>query len=165
MRMRPQLPMFTTSETAPMVQKLVRLATAPKTNARMKPPRTTAKAGWPKPAILPSVPRGIGDARGREALAAQPARIAAPARPSLGIGVVARHGEREIHAPLRALADDLRLGHAHERRLDGEAMPLDRSPGREVRHALEGVQVFGAAIGIARIVDRVGPGEDGIGFE
>ena len=41
MRMRPQLPMFTMSEIAPMVQKLVRWATAPKTNARPKPDQAT----------------------------------------------------------------------------------------------------------------------------
>jgi hypothetical protein len=41
MRMRAQLPMLTTSETAPMVQKLVRFATKPKMNARMKPPHAT----------------------------------------------------------------------------------------------------------------------------
>ncbi len=41
MRMRPQLPMFTTSETAPIVQKLARLATAPKTKASAKPPHAT----------------------------------------------------------------------------------------------------------------------------
>ena len=40
MRMRPQWPMLTTSDTAPMVQKLVLLATAPKTKASAKPPHT-----------------------------------------------------------------------------------------------------------------------------
>src|SRR5450759_5722493 len=41
MRIRPQLPMLTTSETAPMVQKLVLLATAPKIKARPKPLHAT----------------------------------------------------------------------------------------------------------------------------
>src|SRR3990172_6303930 len=44
MRMRFQSPMLRTSETAPMVQKLVRLATAPKTNASAKAPQTTVEA-------------------------------------------------------------------------------------------------------------------------
>ena len=44
MRMRPQSPMFTTSDTAPMVQKLVRLATKPKTKASAKPPQATSGA-------------------------------------------------------------------------------------------------------------------------
>src|SRR5262245_1067712 len=44
MRMRLQSPMLTTSETAPMVQKCVLLATAPKTNARANAPHTTVEA-------------------------------------------------------------------------------------------------------------------------
>src|SRR5258706_1261981 len=44
MRMRFQSPMFTTSETAPMVQKCVLLPTAPKMKVRAKAPQTTAEA-------------------------------------------------------------------------------------------------------------------------
>src|SRR5258708_1946967 len=51
MRIRPQLPMFTTSETAPMVQKFVRLATAPKMNARTNPPAATRA---PRLEVLPA---------------------------------------------------------------------------------------------------------------
>jgi hypothetical protein len=40
-RMRPQSPMLTTSETAPMVQKLVLLAKKPNTKPRPKPHQTT----------------------------------------------------------------------------------------------------------------------------
>src|SRR3990170_2252388 len=39
-----QSPMLTTSDTAPMVQKLVLLATAPKTNASTNAPHTTIEA-------------------------------------------------------------------------------------------------------------------------
>ena len=46
MRMRPQSPMLTQSDTAPMVQKLVLLATAPKMKASTKAPATTSVAGW-----------------------------------------------------------------------------------------------------------------------
>src|SRR5436190_6237355 len=42
MRMRDRSPMFTQSETAPMVQKWVLLPTAPKTKARRKAPPTTS---------------------------------------------------------------------------------------------------------------------------
>jgi hypothetical protein len=42
--------MLTTSETAPMVQKFVRLATAPKMNARTKPPKVTMR---PRFEVLP----------------------------------------------------------------------------------------------------------------
>ena len=45
MRMRPQWPMLTTSDTAPMVQKLALLATAPKTKASAKPPHSTMLVG------------------------------------------------------------------------------------------------------------------------
>ena len=44
MRMRLLSPMFTQSDTAPMVQKLVLLATAPKTKARTNAPQVTALA-------------------------------------------------------------------------------------------------------------------------
>ncbi len=44
MRMRPQCPMLTMSDNAPMVQKLVLLATAPKMKASAKPPHTTTVA-------------------------------------------------------------------------------------------------------------------------
>jgi hypothetical protein len=37
--------MFTTSEIAPMMQKLLLFATAPKMNASTKPPSTTVTAG------------------------------------------------------------------------------------------------------------------------
>ena len=41
MRMRPVSPMFTQSDTAPMVQKLVLLPTAPKMNASANAPPVT----------------------------------------------------------------------------------------------------------------------------
>jgi hypothetical protein len=44
MRMRLLSPMFTQSDTAPMVQKLVLLPTAPKMNARMNAPTATVVA-------------------------------------------------------------------------------------------------------------------------
>ena len=44
MRMRPQSPMLTTSDTAPMVQKLVLLATAPKMKASANAPQATVLA-------------------------------------------------------------------------------------------------------------------------
>src|SRR5258706_2569909 len=44
MRMRFQSPMLTTSDTAPMVQKCVLLATAPKRKASAKAPQTTVEA-------------------------------------------------------------------------------------------------------------------------
>ena len=46
-RMRLQWPMLTTSDSAPMVQKLVLLATAPKMKASAKPLQTTIVAMLP----------------------------------------------------------------------------------------------------------------------
>src|SRR5258706_6731932 len=122
MRMRPRLPMFTTSETAPMVQKLVRFAPAPKTKPRANPPHATHAPRFAVPlngipygkqeAILAKlVARGIGEARALEALAPEAAGIAAAAGPAAGVGVVARHREREIDAELVPLAHDLFLAH------------------------------------------------------
>src|SRR5205809_7698572 len=46
MRMRERSPMFTQSDTAPMVQKWVLLPTAPKMKARMKAPPVTHGTSW-----------------------------------------------------------------------------------------------------------------------
>ena len=57
MRMRFQSPMLTMSDTAPMVQKLVLLATAPNTNASANAPHTTmaeSAAGLAPLMICPS---------------------------------------------------------------------------------------------------------------
>ena len=54
-RMRVHEPMFTMSDSAPMVQKLVLWATAPNTNASAKPPQTTIVASW-KPCAVTSTP-------------------------------------------------------------------------------------------------------------
>src|SRR5260221_3689289 len=157
MRMRAQLPMFTTSETAPMVQKLVRFATAPKTKGSAKPPSTTTRAGLEMPldkekrlreraSILPLVARGIRDPGRDEPLAADAARIASPAGASLGVRVVAGHGEREIHSQVGSLAHDVRLLHAHDRRADRERLALHGALGGEVGHVLEGGKGLGPAV-------------------
>src|SRR6266849_4665929 len=56
------------------------------------------------------VRRGIGHARFREALAPEPARIAAAAGAPRAVGVVARMGEPVRNAQPGPEADDLRLG-------------------------------------------------------
>src|SRR5438067_3580659 len=169
MRMRPQLPMFTTSETAPMVQKLVRLATAPKTKASANPPSATiepsceavaAKGPPQEPSILTLVARRIGHARLGEALATETARVAAAAGAARRVGVVAGHREREIHAELGATAHDVGLAHAHDRRLDRDSLSLDRALGAEIGHLGEGGEELGSAVRIPRVVDRVHADED-----
>src|SRR5438477_7226786 len=132
MRMRPQLPMFTTSETAPMVQKLVRLATAPKTKASANPPSATiepsceavaAKGPPQEPSILTLVARRIGHARLGEALPPETAGVAAPAGAARRVGVVARHREREVDAEAGGAVHDGGLGHARDGRLGRDALP------------------------------------------
>src|SRR5258706_14858532 len=122
MRMRAQLPMFTTSDTAPIVQKFVRLATKPKMKARMNPPQAT-RAGrfdalplkrFPRrrPYLTDSalaIARRIGKPRLRKSIAAEAARIPFAARAPAGIGVVVRDRHRIIEADALAKAPDLRL--------------------------------------------------------
>src|SRR5687768_3834529 len=66
-------------------------------------------------ARLRLIPRRIRHARLGEALLAQQATVAPPARAALRVGVVARVRHRIIDAEFDAPADDLRLGHVHER--------------------------------------------------
>ena len=51
-RMRPQWPMLTMSDTAPMTQKLLLLPTAPKMKASTKPPQMTIVAMLPASAFI-----------------------------------------------------------------------------------------------------------------
>jgi hypothetical protein len=71
MRMRPQLPMFTMSETAPMVQKLVRCATAPTTKAIPKPDQVTMEERLEAAALM-------GVSRFNRTLLARPPRRPIP---------------------------------------------------------------------------------------
>src|SRR5471032_2985148 len=162
MRMRFQSPMLTTSETAPMVQKLVLLPTAPKMKARMKAPQSTCGANA---AGLTSfmdyiisgggIARGIGNAGRLEAGFAQPAGIALTAGQAVRIGLVAGHGEPVVHAELHALSDDLRLAHGDEGRMQHQRRAFDRGLGREVGQALERLHILRPAVGIAGIIDGV----------
>lgn len=78
-----------------------------------------------------------------------------------GIGIVAAMGEREIDAELDGEGDDLRFGEGDERRVDADVSgAFDAGLGGEVGHALEGVDEFGAAIGIAGIIEGVDSDED-----
>ena len=73
------------------------------------PERRCRRAGSHERVQPRCVARRIGDPGVREALRAQPARVAAPAGAAVGIGVVARHGLREIDAERDALARDVGL--------------------------------------------------------
>src|SRR2546430_12610982 len=57
--------------------------------------------------------------------------------------------------------DDLGFRQADQRRVDRQPLPpLHARLGRQVSHALEGLDVLGPAIGIPGKVDRRGPDED-----
>src|SRR5690606_31784083 len=102
-RIRVQSPMFTMSATAPIVQKLVRFMIAPRTSPSAKVAQTTVlctaamsisgMAVWP--ASAGPVAGGVGKAGRGEALATDPAGIAAAAGAARGVGLVAGNGQRE----------------------------------------------------------------------
>src|SRR5687768_1551943 len=138
MRMRPQLPMLTTSDTAPMVQKLVRLATAPKTRPSANPPHATRPPRFEVPPkegtckrrtdILSGVARRILQARAFESFAPQAAGFAGAAGAACRVGLVAGDRERKVHAQLVPVANDLVLAHADDRALDADRLSLDGAP-------------------------------------
>jgi hypothetical protein len=57
-------------------------------------------------------------------------------------------------------ANDLRLGQVDEWCLNDETRSLDAAARCQVRHSLVGLDVFGPAIGIAGIVERIDANED-----
>src|SRR5262249_51816234 len=75
--------------------------------------------------------------------------------------VVTTHGEREVHTELRAVLDDLRLGHLNQRGVNAKTpRVLDGGFRRQVGEAFEGVEELRPAVGIAGVVVDVGPDED-----
>src|SRR6185295_17462965 len=114
MRMRLRLPMLTQSDTAPMVQKLVLCPTAPNTNASRKAPRATLGAMAAAVSIrrslnAGSVARAIGHGGSLEAGLAQPAGVADAAGAALGVGLVAGHAHRRVHAQFQRQLHNGRL--------------------------------------------------------
>src|SRR3954453_21739869 len=105
--------------------------------------------------VLSPVLRRIGNARFLESLPPQDARVAVPARPPRGIGVVARVRERVVDAELDAAADDVALGHVDERRHAARPAMLDAAARARLDHALERAEDLRPAVGIAAEVDRV----------
>ena len=71
--------------------------------------------------------------------------------------IVARPAQPQVEPEPRALAHDIGLGHVLERGVDAETLALDPGLGRERGHVLERGDEFGAAIGIARIIERIDP--------
>src|SRR5436305_9871500 len=86
------------------------------------------------------IPRRIGNAGLLESLPPQEARVAMPARPPVGVGVVAGVRDGVVDAELRAAADDVGLRHLHERRDDLRLAVLDAAPRPALDHALKRAQ-------------------------
>ena len=72
-------------------------------------------------------------------------------------GIVARERETAIlHTELEPATDDVSLSKVLEWRVDHDtAYPLDRGPGRQVRHRLVRREVLGSPVGTAALVDGV----------
>ena len=115
--------------------------------------------------LAQDVARGIGDAGVFKAVAAQSTRIAAPARASFGVRLIARHGQREIHAERNTAPHDVGLRHFHERCIDDDGAALDALLRREPREILKRVDELGTAIRVARIVDVIHADHDARGIE
>ena len=82
-------------------------------------------------------------------------------RPS-GVGIVATVGQPEIEHPSSCPSLTISaLRQSQQRRVDLQARAaLDAGFGRQVRHALVGLDELGTAVGIARVVERVHADED-----
>ena len=102
----------------------------------------------------------IGDPRGEKALRTQVAGIAMTARVSLRVGAIAAHRLAEVHSQACALACDIGLAHAHQRRMDAQARAFHARLRGHIGQSLERFDEGRSAIGIAGIVDRVDPAVD-----
>jgi hypothetical protein len=111
------------------------------------------------------VPRRIPLPRFLEPLEPQQARLAMAAGGSIGRRVVAGGGEPEVHSQIQPPPDDLRLAQRDERRVNPDFRAFDSRAGGEVRHSGVGRDVLGPAVGIAAVVEGVGPKEDVPGAE
>src|SRR4051812_17747565 len=104
---------------------------------------------------LHGIDGGIGDPGLVEAARTEPAAVALAAMFAVRRRIVARPAQPEIEPEPRAFADDIRLGHMLERRLDAERFALDAGFGGEFGKAFERGDELGTAIRITRIIERV----------
>jgi hypothetical protein len=102
----------------------------------------------------------VRNTRRLEASPPQPAGVTPRACPPLRIRLVAGHREPVVHAQPRTLANDLRLRKTDERGVYTAWLPFDPRLGCQGCKPLEGGDEFGAAIGIARIVDKIHTNEN-----
>src|SRR5262249_15817673 len=133
-------------------------------------PGTSAGAFFFPPLPLPRPPslilRRVRHARLGEALLSQLARVAPPARSPLRIRVVATECEPVINPQSRSFANDLGLCHLQKRRVNAELpRSLDSGLRGELRKVLERGQELRPAIGVAAVIEDIGPDEDVEGTE
>src|SRR5690349_13367301 len=108
---------------------------------------------------MSTIARRVIDACVSEALAAEPARVAATAGAAFVVGLVAGNGAREVDAVTQAGLDDLGFRPRDQRRVHPEALAFDPGLGRQVRERLERADELRPAVRIAGIVDRVDAAE------
>src|SRR5690606_23754607 len=106
------------------------------------------------------VARRISEAGVSEALAAQPAAIAAPTVQARRSGIVARPAHSRIEAEPRRLGSDIGLGHVLERCVDMKVDAPVAVACSEAGERFKAADEFGAAVGIARIIEGIDPDED-----
>ncbi len=109
------------------------------------------------------VGNGIGGVGFGEAGEAEKAGVAVAAAFAGGGGVVAGVGEVVRDVEVQALADDLRFRGVHQRCVDMERifiMGIDACSGAEIGEFFKGGDEFGAAVGVAGVVNRVDAEED-----
>lgn len=87
------------------------------------------------------------------------AGVAHAARTTRFVGLIAGYGETVIDAERQTGAYDVFLGQVDQRRVDGDPVAFNRGFGGEVRQSFKRVDEFGAAVGVAGIVDGVDAGE------
>src|SRR5690349_15909740 len=101
-----------------------------------------------------------------ESFSPQLAGVTFSAGAAIGQRVVATMGKSERYAQVASQGDDLRFGEVDEGRVNPDVRAaFDGSFGGEVGYALERVDEFGAAIGIAGVIERVHADEDAGAFE
>src|SRR5438132_754601 len=88
------------------------------------------------------------------------ATVTAPAWAPLRIRVIAAVGEPVVESQRPPFSDDVGLGEHLKRRVNPECAALNTFCGGERRQLLERRNVFGPAVGIAGVVERVHADED-----
>src|SRR6187200_962678 len=109
----------------------------------------------------PLVFRRVLESHLPKALESKLAGIASTAGRTIRGRVITADCNAVIQSQRQTPLDDFTLGELDQRCVDGNAASfLHARPGRQISHALEGLEVFRPAVGISAIVERVGSDED-----